>query len=132
MGYYHDFSELKGRKIVAVDGLALDSEDVTFTCEDGSKWRMYHSHDCCESVRIADIVGDVADAIGTVMDAREETSDTDPEGYGSEDEYRESFTWTFYLLQTDKGHLTIRWLGESNGYYGETAEFRRIDEQDDA
>lgn len=68
---------------------------------------MYHSQDCCESVQIADIAGDPANAIGLVVDAREESSDTDPDGYVSEDEYRESFTWTFYILQTNKGALTI-------------------------
>lgn len=39
----------------------------------------------------------------------------------------ESFTWTFYLIQTNKGHVTLRWLGSSNGYYSESVRFARVD-----
>lgn len=120
------FEELKGREIVAVSGLEVGSERVIFTCADGTRWDMYHAQDCCESVDVQDIVGDPADLIALVLDAREESGDTDPEGYqGSE--YRESFTWTFYVIQTSRGAVTIRWLGESNGYYGETPYFGRAD-----
>lgn len=127
MGYYNDISELKGRTITGVIGLEPNSEKVTFTCDDLSRWDMLHIQDCCESVVVADVVGDPADLIGTVIDAREEHGDTDPDGYANADEYRESFTWTFYVIQTNKGAVTIRWLGESNGWYGETPDFLRVD-----
>jgi hypothetical protein len=128
MGYYNDFSELKGRQIVLVSGLEVDSEEVAFVCADGSRWRMFHSQDCCESVSIAEVIGDPSDAIGLVVDAREETSEADPAGYVNNDDWRESFTWTFFVLQTERGALTIRWLGQSNGWYSERAEFQRIDQ----
>ena len=35
----------------------------------------------------------------------------------------DSGTWTFYRIQTDKGVAVLRWLGTSNGYYGESVQF---------
>lgn len=119
-----NFNELIGRRIVDVEGLEPESEGVSFVCEDGTKWLMAHSQDCCESVSIVDIVGDPNDAIGLVIDAREESDDAnvpDYDGY-----YDDSHTWTFYVLQTDKGALTIRWLGQSNGYYSESVDFDQV------
>ena len=118
-----DISVLNGRHIVSVDGLEKGSDEIAFTCSDGSSWRMLHVQDCCESVLVEDVVGypsDLADA--TVIDARHEVGEADPAGYVP-DGYRDSYTWTFYVIQTNKGAVTIRWLGESNGYYSEGVDF---------
>jgi len=81
-----------------------------------------HSQDCCESVEIEEVIGDVADLIndGPVLLA-EEVSNSE-EGTGA----YESVTWTFYKLRTLNGDVTIRWLGTSNGYYSESVSFRLI------
>lgn len=123
-GNERPISVLIGKHLASVT--INDAKDViSFVCADGARFRMYHSQDCCESVSVEDIAGDLADLQDAdVLDAREETnSESDPPGYVNEDRYRESFTWTFYIIQTNKGAVTIRWPGESNGYYSEGVNF---------
>ena len=117
--------QLSGRTIVKVEGLEVGSDEVSFVCADGSVWRMLHYQSCCENVSVEDVVGDTSDLLGVVLDAREETGGNDPDGHSSP-EYRDSYTWTFYIIQTNKGAVTIRWLGESNGYYSESVDFEKV------
>lgn len=123
-----DIRTWNSRKIVTVDGLEKGSEHVRFTFSDGSVYIMEHRSDCCESVQVEDVCGDVADLQdATVINAREESNADVPDQValerGKKGHYMESETWTFYIIQTNKGAVTIRWLGESNGYYSETPYF---------
>lgn len=121
------FSELVGKTLTEIRGEA-GGDRLEFICNDGSMYALWHSQNCCESVTIESIVGDPADLIGSPILKAEEASNEneDPQGYKSEDRYRDSFTWTFYKLATIKGYVDIRWLGESNGYYSESVDFSRI------
>lgn len=92
----------------SVDEMVFENDDVSIT--------FYHEQDCCESVRIEDICGDIADLVSSpILSASIETNDTDATGI----DWPESFLWTFYKFATIKGYVTVRWLGESNGYYSE-------------
>ncbi len=118
------FSDLKGKTLTEIKGLEAGNDEVTFVCSDGSEFFMYHSQDCCESVSIEDVIGDVADLIGSeILIAEERTSDTNPDDIKKE--WQDCFTWTFYELATNKGSVTIRWYGESNGYYSESVDFAK-------
>ena len=87
---------------------------------------MDHDQDCCEDVSVEDIAGNIQDLIGSpILQAEESTSDETPEGV--KPEYQDSFTWTFYKLATVKGYVTIRWYGESNGYYSESVDFEKVE-----
>lgn len=96
----------------------VDNEHITFETET-EKWAMYHEQSCCESVSIEDIAGDLDDLIGSPIATAEERTEDPKDG-------AESSTWTFYVLATAKGAVTIRWYGSSNGYYGESACFVRV------
>ena len=111
-------------------GITLKSDrEIIFNCESGNVFLMHHIQDCCESVYIEDICGDPKDLIGSIVLNAEEVSNYEPPK-GIEDG-AESFTWTFYKLDTTKGSITIRWYGESNGYYSESVDFEQIQEEKD-
>lgn len=128
MGMYHteyaEFNELVGEKIVKVDVDRGGYEDaITFYCESGLEFYMGHMQDCCESVRIEDIDNDIDKLVGNTIIQAEETISS-----GNEDDEGcyESCTWTFYkITDSDANYYTIRWLGESNGYYSETVDIRK-------
>ena len=110
-------SELQGKTIV--DITQHEDYELIFKTACGSTYRMCHYQDCCEDVRIEEIVGNLADLINIPIMMAEEVSQEDENA-------SESATWTFYKLATVKGYVTIRWYGESNGYYSEEASFEKI------
>lgn len=120
-----DFSVLLGKTLARIEGAERGSDRIVISTTTGERFVMWHRQDCCESVEVEDVCGDVADLIGSpILSAEEVTHENeDPPGVTVEDMYRESFTWTFYKLATIKGSVTIRWLGESNGYYSESVDF---------
>lgn len=115
--------DLNGKTLTKIDN---KNDEIYFYCDNGDVYRMYHDQDCCESVTVEDIVGDLDDLIGSeILYAREDTSSVNPNDVKKE--YQDSFTWTFYNFQTQKGHVTIRWYGSSNGYYSESVYFEKVD-----
>jgi len=131
MSYYYDadFSDLIGKtlkKITIKDDHDKDDE-IIFECNDGSVYKMAHDQNCCESVDIEDIDGDIQDLIGDVILKAEEINSVDlpPKKYISYED--ESWTWTFYKIATHKTSITIRWYGSSNGYYSESVSFVKLE-----
>lgn len=122
-----EISALLGKTIAEITGMEPGSEEIIFRCTDGTSYRMHHDQDCCESVSVEDVCGDAEDLLGSpILQAEESTNENEtPEGV-KPPEYPDSYTWTFYKLATDKGYVTLRWLGESNGYYSEGVSFYEI------
>lgn len=116
--YYNtvEISSFIGRIITDI---TKTDDAIKFEFANGGKYSMHHEQDCCENVSIEDICGDLTDLIGSPITLAEEiNNDDDPEGWYPA-QYTDSYTWTFYKLATVKGYVTIRWYGESNGYYSE-------------
>jgi hypothetical protein len=91
---------------------------------------MYHEQDCCESVSIEDINGNMDCLIGSPITKAEERvsddTDHDSNNPGPKETWDDCYTWTFYTLATVKGYVDIRWYGTSNGYYSESVDFVQI------
>ena len=126
-------TDLIGKTIIKIVGMEEGSECIYIYTSDGAVYEMYHEQDCCESVSIDDVCGDVDDLVGVpLLVAEERTSNDNPENVSEEIiRYQDSFTWTFYHFATSKGYLDLRWYGESNGYYSESVDFAKILDKDD-
>lgn len=128
MGYSDrcSFEVLKDKTITKIDGAVSGSDVINIFCSDDTEYRMYHSQDCCETVEVSEIVGDISDITNSPILLAEEVSQEARSSDVPDGQYFESGTWTFYKLSTIKGSVTIRWLGESNGYYSESVEFEEM------
>lgn len=116
--YSADIKDMLGRSFNSIS-VDPDGYDIRFEDDDGI-FTMYHEQDCCESVTVEDITGNLVDLVDSpILMAEESTNCEEPVP-----ENAESFTWTFYKLATIKGYVDIRWLGESNGYYSESVHIK--------
>jgi len=126
---YTVLNQLVGKTLKNIE-VNRNNDEIFFETDKGEKFKMYHSQDCCESVTIEDIEGDLEDLIGSPLTMAEEavSSDENPVGVNVPD-YQESYTWTFYKFATIKGYVTIRWYGESNGYYSEGVDISKANDR---
>lgn len=115
--------DLLGKTMTSVD--ILNNEELVFTTTDGKRYKLHHAQDCCESVTIESVVGDLADLIGEPLLMAEESTSHETPSDAIEDA-QVSFTWTFYKFATRKGYVDVRWYGESNGYYSESVDFSEV------
>jgi hypothetical protein len=118
--------DLVGKTLVSVE--KRDNEQIRFVTDDGAVYLMDHAQDCCESVTIEDVCGELSDLVGSPIVQAEEVSNyegpaPEDDAYGSD-----SYTWTFYKMATAKGYVTIRWYGSSNGYYSESVDVYKAGE----
>ena len=120
------FSDLLGHTIAQIEwrkNWGYDrSDELIFTLEDGEKYKLYHDQDCCESVLIEDIAGDLESVLRSAIQLAEVVSNSG--GVVGDGTY----TWTFYKLVTHFGTVTIRWYGTSNGYYSEEVRWAKVDD----
>lgn len=127
--YDEKFEDLVGKTLIAVMN---SGDEVIFETNQDETYVLCHDQDCCESVRVEDVCGELGDLIGSPILLAEEAVNPEefgklggvmlvPETLGGEG----SETWTFYKLSTIKGSVTIRWYGTSNGYYSESVSFHK-------
>lgn len=120
-----DVSVMKGLTMASV--VNLKDRELVFNTTDGRRFRLFHYQDCCESVSIDDICGDLTDLVGEPLLVAEEVNSEPPKRETGE-YVPESETWTFYKFATRKGYVDVRWYGTSTGYYSESVSFEEVEE----
>jgi hypothetical protein len=113
------FSDMIGKVFTSV----VATEDTLTLENDDEKYVFYHEQDCCESVVIKDVVGDLKDLKDTPLLLAEMTWQSTTE------EYADSCTWSYYKFRTIRGDVTVSWQGESNGYYSESVYRSYVDKK---
>jgi len=119
---WRTIEELKGFTLTKVEKVedGQDGEELHFVRDDGKKVIMYHNQNCCETVTLEDIDGELDDLVGSpILESEEAWKDA-----SDQSEYDDSETWTYYKLGTAKGSVSLRWVGSSNGYYSESVDIR--------
>lgn len=91
--------------------------ELTFYLHNGQSVRFYHSQDCCESVYIEDISGDLSSLLFKPLLQADVKSNHE----SCTDEH-ESVTYTFYTFANSSSVVDVRWCGSSNGYYSESVD----------
>ena len=119
---------LEGKILTQIDGAETNSDYICFVCNNGDRYELYHYQNCCESVYLSDITGDINDLLNTPILLAEErdSNDTDINWINKNSDNYASETFTFYTIRTVKGSVDLRWYGSSNGYYSETVDFEKI------
>jgi hypothetical protein len=103
-----DIPQISGAKILEIIGAETSSQDVYIKTDKGTLY-LFHSQSCCERSDIDEIEGNPEDLKGAIVSGlKVKTKES-----GEQE-------WTFYDLQTTKGDLFIKWLGDRSigtGYY---------------
>jgi hypothetical protein len=101
-------------------------KEVLITMKSGKQLRLYHDQDCCETVELVSIDGDICKLIGKPILSTELGVDEDYDGPEISDD---SGTETKITLRCDAQTVIMRWIGESNGYYGEDVDFEILQKE---
>lgn len=120
----YDFETIKQLAGKTLSRVEKQEDQLWFYTADGKAVKLYHDQDCCESVYIEDVAGDLNDLVGSPIlraEVRTEDGQTD---YGD-------LTYTYYEIATIKGSVTIRWYGSSNGYYSTRVSLAEYDVDED-
>lgn len=112
---------LLGQIIERIEGAETGQEYVVFDLADGRRFQMYHLQDCCETVAVHS-TDNLAAVIGKPIVSALHI-EGDPKGFAY---HGESHTFTTFRISTAEDTAEIRWLGESNGYYGEYVSFAEV------
>jgi hypothetical protein len=120
MNTYWQIAEMKdllNETPVKIEQSEYDGNDsIVLTMLSGREFMLVHRQDCCESVNLESIDGDIQRLLNNPITISNESYND-----GNSDNGYESSTWSFYHIGTVIDTVTIRFYGSSNGYYSESA-----------
>jgi hypothetical protein len=119
--YNNKLDELNGLLVKHID---CDDEQLIIEVEDGRRFSFCHEQDCCESVSVYSVDGNLKELQGKKL-VRIDCDNVDPDDYVL-GEHVDSYTFTNVRFITDEQTSLVRWFGESNGYYGEGISFSEL------
>jgi hypothetical protein len=96
-----------------INSVEVGGSDAILGMTDGSTLTLKLDGDCC-SYSVFHEPEQFDELIGATIQGIEER-DSEREGQG--DENSEETTWHMLCFITNRGHVTIDWRNESNGYY---------------
>ncbi len=99
------FSELVGKTIYKID-IGETKSDITFYTKENKMYKLYHIQECCETVVIEDINGDLNDLLNTEI-LKASINKNKKDSY---------IKYAFYNIATIKGYVTLRWYKEKGNY----------------
>lgn len=123
---YKTFESLKGKLLTSIE---KGEDEIVFSTSSGERYLMSHYQDCCESVTISEIIGEIDNILNLeILEAQEKIGHGEEESKEFNKKYRyDSVTLTDFVLKTKKGNLIIKWIGISNGYYSESVTFELLE-----
>lgn len=118
------FETLVGKTLTKVEYDKQNERICFYENDNKTVYVLKHLQDCCESVSVEDICGDLSDLENSpILIAEMVTNDKLP---APTKEYADvEMMWTFYKLATIKGSVDIRWFGSSNGWYSVEVSFMK-------
>lgn len=115
-----DIKELCGEILTNID---IDDDYILLTTVSGRKIQIFHYQDCCESVSIESVEGNIVNLTGKVLiDVSERIDDSD----NPPKDCDESWTRTIHTFKTNDETVIVKWIGISNGYYSENVTIEEI------
>ena len=121
---FETIKQLHNKTLSRVEYKDKLDDELWFYTDDNKAIRLWHRQDCCESVNVDDIAGDLNDLVGSPLLRAEVRTEDGESSYGD-------LMYTYYELATIKGSVTIRWYGSSNGYYSTRVDLAEYDVDED-
>ena len=126
----NSYENLIGKKVVqAVVGKHEGSDNLDFVklILDEGVARFNLFGDCCSVSYFTDPKNQFGELIGaTILNVEERYNDIAPADPELNDD---QVSWHFLVFTTNRGHITVDWRNDSNGYYDGWVNFEFVDEQ---